>query len=191
MTSLPVTFPAFLDTCVLYSSTLTDTLLRIAEDGTFRPQWSAGVLGELQEVLVRSAGITPDRAARRVAFMVTAFPTATVEGYENLIQAMTCDKKDRHVLAAAVAGRAQVLVTFNTKDFPAESVVSHELTVVTPDTFLLDQIDLYPARVGRALLRQLDEAKRPPLTMGQLLGRLSRAGVPTFAEEARRHEFTA
>lgn len=186
-----MTFPAFLDTCVLYSSTLTDTLLRIAEDGTFRPQWSAGVLDELQEVLVKSAGITPDRAARRIAFMVKAFPTATVEGYENLIQAMTCDKKDRHVLAAAVAGQAQVLVTFNTKDFPADSVASHELTVVTPDTFLLDQIDLYPARVGRALIMQLNEAKRPPLTMGQLLGRLSRAGVPTFAEEARRHEFTA
>lgn len=32
-------------------------------------------------------------------------------------------------------------------------------------------------------------AKRPPLSMGQLLSRLSRSGVEAFAEEARRHEF--
>jgi hypothetical protein len=39
-----VAFPAFLDTCVLFSPTLTDTLLRIAEEGAFRPRWSSEVL---------------------------------------------------------------------------------------------------------------------------------------------------
>ena len=43
-------FPAFLDTCVLYSSTLRDTLLRIAEADAFRPLWSADVLAELKSV---------------------------------------------------------------------------------------------------------------------------------------------
>ena len=101
---------------------------------------------------------------------------------------MACHPKDRHVLAAAVAGRAQVLVTFNVK-LPPASVDPHDLTVVTPDAFLLDQLDLYPGKVDRALVGQLTAARRPPLTMGQLLGRLSRAGVPGFADEARRHEF--
>jgi predicted nucleic acid-binding protein len=182
-------FPAFLDTCVLYSSTLTDTLLRIAEEDAFRPLWSAGVLDELRTVLEREAGLTAERAARRIAHMRKAFPNAEVDGYDSLVDAMTCDSKDRHVLAAAVAGGAQVLVTFNVADFPPTSVAAYDVTVVTPDAFLLDQLDLHPARVGRALMRQTTEAKRPPLSMGQLLGRLTRAGVPTFAEEARRHEF--
>ena len=56
-------FPAFLDTCTLFSATLTDTLLRIAEEGAFNPQWSAGVLAELQTVLEREAGLTPERLA--------------------------------------------------------------------------------------------------------------------------------
>jgi hypothetical protein len=61
--------------------------------------------------------------------------------------------------------------------------------VVTTDAFLLDQLDLYPAKVGRALAGQMTAARRPPVSMGQLLSRLSKAGVETFAEEARRHEF--
>jgi hypothetical protein len=53
----------------------------------------------------------------------------------------------------------------------------------------LDQLDLHPAKVRRALVSRMTEETRPPLTMGKLLGRLSRAGVPAFAEEARRHDF--
>lgn len=182
-------FPAFLDTCVLFSATLTDTLLRIAEEDAFRPQWSASVLAELQTVLEREAGLDRQRAARRISRMQAAFPAAEVTGYQSLTDAMTCDPKDRHVLAAAVAGGSQVLVTFNIGDFPDDSVAPHGIAVVSPDAFLLDQLDMHPATVGRALVGQMTEAKRPPLTMGQLLGRLSRAGVPAFAEEARRHEF--
>ena len=81
------------------------------------------------------------------------------------------------------------MVTFNVKDFPAAAVEPHEIAVVHPDAFLLDQLDPYPGRVGRALIGQLTAARRPPLTMGQLLGRLARARVPDFADEARRHEF--
>lgn len=181
-------FPAFLDTCVLFSPTLTDTLLRIAEKDAFSPHWSAGVLDELRTVLVRE-GVAAEKADKRIAAMEDAFQHASVAGHEPLVEAMTCDAKDRHVLAAAVHARCEVLVTFNLKDFPRTSTEPHRISVVSPDAFLLDQLDLYPAKVGRALVGQLAAAKRPPLSMGQLLGRLAKSGVETFAEEARRHEF--
>lgn len=165
--------PGILDTCLRYSSTLRDTLLRIAEEGTFLPLWSADVLAELKAVLEREALLEPARTTRLVGLMQQAFPASEVGDYEVLIDAMVCHPKDRHVLAAAVAGRAQVLVTFNGKHFPPASVDPHDLTVVTPDAFLLDQLDLYPGKVGRALVGQLTAARRPPSTMGQLLGRLS------------------
>ena len=185
-----MTFPAFLDTCTLYSATLSDTLLRIAEEQTFRPHWSADIVAELTRVLIREAGVTAEQAQHRVDQMQRAFRDAEVHGYRGLVPAMTCEPKDRHVLAAAVHARCEVLVTFNLKDFPDASTRGLDVTVVSPDAFLLDQLDLYPARVGRALLRQVEESSRPPLTLGALLGRLARAGVPAFAEEARRHEFT-
>lgn len=124
-------FPAFLDTCVLYGSTVNDTLLRIAEQGAFRPHWSSDVLDELQRNLVSKAGLPSERAARRIDAMNRAFPDAEVHGYERLTGAMSCDPKDRHVLAAAVHGRCEVLVTFNVRDFPPSSLEGLELAVVT------------------------------------------------------------
>jgi hypothetical protein len=45
-------FPAFFDTCTLYGAYLCDSLLRLAEAGTYRPLWSADVLNELERALV-------------------------------------------------------------------------------------------------------------------------------------------
>lgn len=181
-------FPAFLDACALFSPTLTDTLLRIAEEGAFSPHWSQEVLGELRGAIVKS-GVSAERVDRRIAQMDKAFPEAAVTGYASLIDAMTCDANDRHVLAAAVKSRCEVLVTFNVRHFTSASTAPFHIEAVTPDAFLLDQLDLYPAMVHRALVAQVTVARRPPTTMGQLLGRLARADVPESAEEARRYEF--
>src|SRR4051794_25360716 len=133
-----MTFPAFFDTNVLFSATLCDTLLRIAEQRAFRPHWSPDVLTELGTVLTREAGLTDQQAQRRLDQMRLAFPDAEIEGYQPLVEAMTCHPKDRHVLAAAVHARCEVLVTFNLRDFPAESTRDLTIAVVSPDAFLLD-----------------------------------------------------
>jgi len=72
------------------------------------------------------------------------FPDAEVEEYSALAQVMTCDGKDRHVLAAAVRADVEVLVTFNLRDFPRSAVDPYDIRVVHPDDFLLGQLDLYP-----------------------------------------------
>jgi predicted nucleic acid-binding protein len=68
--------------------------------------------------------------------MQSAFPDAEVTGYDGLIDQMTCDPKDRHVLAAAVRSNAEVIVTFNLQDFPLESVAHYDIDVVHPAEFL-------------------------------------------------------
>lgn len=145
-------FPALLDTNVLFSATLTDTLLRLAEQDAFRPLWSLGILRELQGVLVRETDVTQAKAERRIRLMQASFPMAEVSGYESLIDSMTCQDRDRHVLAAAVHAGAQVLVSSNLRDFPEPSTTPYDVNVVSPDAFLLDQLDLYPAKVGREFL---------------------------------------
>ncbi|MEO5535800.1 MAG: PIN domain-containing protein [Pseudolysinimonas sp.] len=179
-------FPAFLDTCTIFGSVINDLILWLAEGGAFRPLWSEGVMKELQENLVEK-GVDSDLAEKRVQQMRTFFPDAMVDGYEELIDRMTCHSKDRHVLAAAVRANAEVLVTFNLKDFPDECVESYEIEVVHPDDFLLDQLDLYPSLVVRTLRRLVELYQNPSITMEDLLEMLIRSGVPNFVDEVRRH----
>lgn len=180
------TFPVLLDTNCLFGAYLCDVLLTLAEAGIYRPLWSAGILDELQRNLVRK-GLEAAKADHRIASMRTAFPDAEVRGYERHIGSMTCDPKDRHVLAAAVVGAAQVLVTQNLNDFPAESCEPYDIVVVSPDDFLLDQLDLYPGVVMGALRARVADYANPPMEVEELLGRLAASGATRFAAEAARH----
>ena len=115
-----------------------------------------------------------------------AFPDAEVTGYRSLIDGLTCDPKDRHVLAAAVRADAAAIVTFNIGDFPTASLEPFEIEVIHPDTFLLDQLDLAPSPVIDELARQATANRREPKTLPSLLDALGKAGAPSFADEVRR-----
>jgi predicted nucleic acid-binding protein len=178
-------FPAFFDTCALYGSTLNDVFLWLAHRGAFRPLWSVGVMTELDRNL-RAHGVDVALVEKRLSTMGRAFPDALVSGYDDLIDGMTCDPKDRHVLAAAVRANAEVLVTFNTTDFPPESVSLFDIEVVHPDEFLLDQLDLYPGVTLSVLEHLVATYESPSLTMDELLQSLAQAGVPKFAQDVYR-----
>ena len=115
----------FVDTCVLYPAHLRDTILRLAEADLIQPLWSAEILAELRRNLcARREG---DDAAvanvdRLINTMTGFFSDALVEGYEDLVERMANDPKDRHVLAAALQGNAGVLLTFNLEDFKVRPI---------------------------------------------------------------------
>lgn len=180
-----MSFPAFFDTNALYGALLNDLLLELADRGLYRPLWSTDIMLELRKNLIE-AGEVPALVDKRISTMVTYFPDAMVDGYEDLIAAMTCDTKDRHVLAAAVRGGAEVLVTFNLKDFPSASTERFDIEVVHPDAFLLDQLDLHHAPTLRALVELVDAYDSPAMTIDDYLLVLTRAGIPGFADAARR-----
>ncbi len=114
-------FTVVLDACVLVPAALADSVLRISEAGAFAVRWSAIILDEVERTMTR-LGIPPDKAAQRIGTMTEAFPFAAIEGYQPLVDAMRNDRKDRHVLAAAVSSECHTIVTFNLADFPSEAV---------------------------------------------------------------------
>lgn len=178
-------FPAFLDACVLVPIALTDTLLRLAEAETYRPLWSDQVLDEVERNLPKMASsVTPEKASRRVAVMRDAFPDALITGYEALVPTMTNDPKDRHVLAAAVAGGAAVIVTANLDDFPVVALQPYDIAAVHPDDFLLDQLDLHPRATVRCLREQVTAYNNPSVKVTEFLDKFANT-VPKFANEVR------
>ncbi|MFC5993478.1 putative toxin-antitoxin system toxin component, PIN family [Pseudonocardia hispaniensis] len=106
-------FRVLLDTSVLFKPLLCDTLLCVAEEGLFQPLWSHDILDELRRALLRY-GVAKAGVDHRIDQMTEHFPGAMVTGYTPLIGTMTNDPKDRHILAAAVRGGAELIVTENT-----------------------------------------------------------------------------
>lgn len=173
-----------LDTCVLFPNYLRDTLLRLAEAEFYERLRSADILEELRRDLAGKAD--PVTAEKVVGTMERAFPYSAVTGYAGLIPAMTNDMKDRHVLAAAVCGQANGVVTLNTKDFPLSAADPYEVEVLQPDDFLLDMLDLAPVDMAAVLREQVAGYRRHPRDLHGLLDRLAVGGAPQFAAEFRR-----
>lgn len=177
-------YTAFLDSCVLVPICVADTLLRLAERDLYRPVWSNAVTGEVVDAVIHvHPGIDRPSLQRRIDDMNTYFPDACVTGWESIEAALVLpDPDDRHVLAAAIRGRADAIVTANLDDFPAEALDPFGIVAVHPDEFLLDQLDLAPKQVIIAIQEQAGNTRNPALSPTDLIARLARAGVPEFAD---------
>ena len=132
-------FAALLDTSVLWPSLQRDFLLSLAVEGLYRPLWSTAILDELryheaQKLIGRGhdPALAAQRAQRLVDRMSTAFNDAVVVNWESLDGTFGLpDVDDEHVVAAALVGGADVIVTSNLKDFPPQQIPK-PLTVISP-----------------------------------------------------------
>jgi len=164
---------------LLYPAPLRDLLIRVARTGVVRARWSVRILDEcFSNILEQRPDLSPAQLARTRDLMVRAVPDCTVDGFDDLISGLSLpDADDRHVLAAAIRAGAQSIVTFNLKDFPAESLASYGVEAQHPDDFVFDLLDLAPGAVLSAIHAQLASLKNPPQTMGQLLDTLRSQGL--------------
>ncbi len=167
-----------LDACVLIPMPLADTLLRLAAQGLYQPKWSETIMLEVSRTLRESFGLSAAKAQYRKKEIRRHFPEAWVEGFDKLIPKMTNHPKDRHVLAAAVRAKAQIIVTYNGKDFPPASLAPHAITALGPSAFLKALYDKSPSAIIETLHRQAAAINQ---SMDYLLSRL-RINAPVFVE---------
>jgi len=167
---------AVLDANVLFPFTLRDTLLRAAAEGCFQVYWSEQILDEATRNLVETGVMTARQAARLRAVVEQAFPEAMVRDHERLIGAMRNGEKDRHVAAAAVKAKAEVIVTLNVRDFRR---LPPGIEAQRPDEFLCGFLEAMPEAILRVLREQAADLRRPPMTVEDVLGRLVRV-TPRF-----------
>lgn len=169
-----------LDACVLVPYPLVSALLTMAERELFEPRWSEEILDEVERTLIGKLDLDPDKVKHRLGHMRAGFPESSVHGFEDLIEEMTCDAKDRHVLAAAVAAGADLLVTVNIKDFPKSSYEGFGLEVIHPEVLLSRLLNYDEEGCIEALHADAGRRRNPPMTTEQLLAQLARL-APTFA----------
>lgn len=184
-----MSFPVVLDACVLVPLPVCDLLLRIAAKKEFRALWSEDILSEVKNTLTSKFRLDASSVNYRVSEMCKHYPDALVLEYKDLIPAMKNDPKDRHVLAAAVRANAELIVTFNLRDFPKEALEPYDVRAIHPDDFLCDQFELNPVSVIQTTEEIIAALANPEITKDEYLDRLSRGGLPKFCEMLRRSSF--
>lgn len=142
----------FVDANVWYSRTLRDwlgMLYTTPDTPPFVVCWSEDVLAE---AIYRLRKTHPEWDGSRITTIrdriAGTFEGGRVDDYATDTEYLGRDPDDAHVHAAAVAGRADYLITFNTKDFQGnDDVAPYE--VLTPDDFLVLVDTAMPGLVDR------------------------------------------
>ena len=182
------TYTVILDACVLYPAPLRSYLMYLASTGLFRARWSEQIHDEwIRNVLINRPDLDIKTLQRTRELMDSNVPDALVSGHESLINGLILpDSGDRHVLAAAIQGHSQAIITFNLKDFPAECLAPFGISAIHPDEFLSDMFELDAGSCLRAAQLHRSALKNPTLTPDEYLNCLLKQRLPAFVSDLRR-----
>lgn len=141
-----------LDACVLYPSVLREILIGVAARGGFEPLWSARILAEWGRAAQRLGPEGAAIAQGEIALLRSQWPAAEIAADPQLEARLWLpDPADAHVLATAIAGGAERIVTLNLRDFPRRALAPEGMQAQAPDAFLMEQWLSAPARVEAAV----------------------------------------
>lgn len=140
-----VRYTAVIDACVFYGMLKTDALMSLCSRGLFAAKWSERIEGEwighlTEKMPAKKAEIFSRRDKMRLAapdWNVCEQGIAAIEPVLHLP-----DRDDRHVLAAAIVGHADCIVTDDKRGFDDEVVSQYGIEVIDTDSFIINQLDL-------------------------------------------------
>ncbi|CBJ41673.1 PIN domain-containing protein [Ralstonia solanacearum] len=173
-------YTALLDACVLYPLAVADSLMSLATAGLFAAKWTRQIEREWMAALEEQRPDLKGKLEVRRDYMREAIPDWEVSetGWVALVNSYELpDPDDRHVLAAAVAGHADCIVTANLRDFPPEVLAAYGIEVVNPDRFIINQWDLEPLAAMAAFKCMRARWKRPAATPEDFAQALERNGL--------------
>ncbi len=179
-------YTVILDANVLYPNLLRDILLSLAVAGLYHARWTDRINDEwTRNLVVNRPDIEPKIEDLR-ALVNQAVPDCLVVNYEPMIDGLTLpDPDDRHVLAAAIVGHADAIVTANLKDFPIAELSKHNIEAHHPDDFLMNQLELRPLEALEVIKKIRARLKTPVYSALELITIIEKSGLPQTAQHLR------
>ena len=179
-------YTAVLDACVLFSRLQRDVLLSLAHADLYTARWTQDIEREWASSLVEKYPDAADKIPRLVEHMREAIPDCLIVDYAPLITSIQLpDERDRHVLAAAIRGNADAIVSLNTKDFPASVLAMFDIEIQTPDQFVLNQIMLNPPKALTAIKKMRERWERPSMLAADMVDLFEKRQLPQTAAHLR------
>jgi len=172
-----------LDTCVIYPTVMRQMLLGAAGTGVFTPLWSARIIGEWMRAAEKLGQGGLEQARAEAALLASDWPDAEVT-YPKSLEARLWlpDAGDIHVLAAAIAGSADMILTLNAKDFPRNLLAEEGLGRSDPDSFLFGVWQAQPGLIAEVALRVLEDANRLSGESWNMRNLLKKARLPRLGK---------
>lgn len=179
-------YTAVLDACVLYPALVRDVLLSLAHADLYSAKWTVDIRDEWKRSLLAARPELRARIDDAAAAMEQAIPDALVDGYRHLIAGLRLpDPDDRHVLAAAIAGHADAIVTLNVRDFPEAVLAPLGVEVQSPDEFVLNQVMLDKPAALSAIKAMRARWARPHVNATTMVDLFEKRGLPQTAAHLR------
>lgn len=149
---------AFLDACVLYPPLVRELLIGAAGAGLYIPLWSARVFAEWRIAIASKQGLAAeDEAVAAQQSLAARFPEAEIAADPaGEAEIQLPDPADAHVLAAAIAGQAEMIITFNLRDFPRRTLSRYGIEARHPDGLLWEFWSTAPAAMMPLLWQELE-----------------------------------
>jgi predicted nucleic acid-binding protein len=180
---------AVYDACVLYPFHLRNVLIQCAFDGLVEARWTDDIHDEwIRNLAANTPPLSSERLIATRDRMKVVLPDADVANYRGFIPDLRLpDPDDRHVLAAAIAGKASLIVTWNLKDFPAKDLASHGVTSQSPDAFLTDLHAAFPDALISSVKRARHNLRKTMPSVDAFIDGLQQSGLKTFAALLRQN----
>lgn len=176
------TFTVLVDANVFFGARLRSLVLTLAQTKMFRARWTERIHDEWMRSVATKHDLPIEKLAKTKALMDAAVLNCLVSGYEPLEASFDLpDADDRHVLAAAVKTRADLILTFNQKDFPATVLAPLGLATQHPDDFMQDMFGISAEMFIDAVTEDFRHYLAPPLSFDEYVASLARAGIPETA----------
>jgi predicted nucleic acid-binding protein len=181
-------YTAILDANVLYPNLLRDLLLSLASAGLYHARWTSEINDEWTRNLISNRPDLASKVPLLLELVNQAVPDCLVENYDSLIDSLVLpDLDDRHVLAAAIAGHADAIVTANLKDFPETVLAQHGIEAQHPDDFVMNQLELRPFEALEVIKRVRARMRNPARSVPELIELLEKSGLPQTAQYLKAH----
>lgn len=173
-------YRAVLDTCALVPGRQRDFLLQLSTEEAYAPLWDLGILVELDYVPARldakrGRDASDERRRHLFAQMERAFPGAEIMAPKDREHDYGLDDRDDgHVAHAAILGKADAIVTDDSRaGFKTSAVLSEAgIDIVFPHEFAANAVAAHPVVGVRALVAMSRRMTTPPRTPREILSEL-------------------
>ena len=172
-----------IDACVLYPTVMREMVMGAARAGVFEPLWSARLLEEWARAAIKLGPEGEAQARAEIALLRAAWPKAEVPASPGVAARLYLpDENDVHVLAAAITGHADIVMTLNAKDFPSGTLAEEGLARVDPDSYLHGVWLARPQVMEAVAADVLEEARRLSGHPWEMRPLLKKARLPRLAK---------